>query len=113
MATGMADGDGDAGDSSDTSHTQATTEPQPETHVPDSETPRRCPHCGFELPAGDQYQLHLGLNHYARLDDADQQAFRDAYQQEEAALTRFRIIALGGLVLLYFGFLLVYAVLAV
>jgi hypothetical protein len=47
------------------------------------------------------------------LDDVDQQAFRDAYQQEEAALTRFRIIALGGLVLLYFGFLLVYAVLAV
>jgi len=112
MATKGVD-DGESRGSSDTNHTQATAEPRPETHIPGDETPQQCPYCGFELPADDQYQLHLGLNHYERLDDADRQAFRNAYQQEEAALTRFRIIALGGLVLLYFGFLLVYAVLAV
>jgi len=92
-------------------HTQATTT-QPATHVPDGETPQVCPYCGFELPADDQYRLHLGLNHYDQLDDSDQQAFREAYHHEEESLTRFRIIALGGLVVLYFGFLLIYAVLA-
>jgi len=46
------------------------------------------------------------------LDEDDQQTFREAYQEEEESLTRFRILALGGLVALYFGFLLVYAVLA-
>ena len=112
MSTGRAGDDSEAQNSNDTSHTQATAELRPETHVPDGENPRQCPHCGFELPADDQFRLHLGLNHYDKLDDADQQAFRDAYQQEEAALTRFRIIALGGLVVLYFGFLLIYALLA-
>jgi len=111
MSTGQT-GDDSEKESSNASHTLATIESQPETHVPDGETPQRCPYCGFELPADDQYRLHLGLNHYDNLDDADQQAFRDAYKQEEEALTRFRIIALGGLVVLYFGFLLVYAVLA-
>ena len=111
MVTGRV-ADGETGESSDTRTGQATAERRPETHVPDGEDPRRCPYCGFELPADDQYRLHLGLNHYDKLNDVDQQAFRDAYQQEEAELTRFRIIALGGLVVLYFGFLLIYALLA-
>lgn len=98
-------------DDSDGAHRTALT-PQPETRVPADATPQQCPYCGFKLPADDQYRLHLGLNHYAQLDNAGQRAFRDAYQQEEESLTRFRIIALGGLVLLYFGFLLIYAVLA-
>jgi hypothetical protein len=105
MTTGMAGDD-------DESHTQPTTKPQPETRVPDDETPQVCPYCGFKLPTDDQYRLHLGLNHYAQLDQADQQAFRESYRQEADALTRFRIIALGGLVMLYFGFLLIYALLA-
>ncbi|TQQ79495.1 hypothetical protein [Halonotius roseus] len=85
---------------------------QPPTRVPEGAEPQVCPYCGFELPADDQYRLHLGLNHYEQLDDGDQAAFRETYQQEEESLTRFRIIALGGLVGLYFGFLLIYAVLA-
>lgn len=112
MTAERAGDDGKAGDSSDNGDAPATTEPQPATHVPDGETPQVCPYCGFELPTNDQYRLHLGLNHYEQLADADQQAFRDAYQQEAESLTRFRIVALGGLVVLYFGFLLIYAVLA-
>jgi hypothetical protein len=84
----------------------------PETAVPDDADPHICPYCGFALPAADQYRLHLGLAHYEQLDDTDQTAFRETYHREEESLTRFRIIALGGLVLLYFGFLLVYALLA-
>ena len=88
------------------------TEQPPATRLPADAEPWRCPYCGFQLPEEQQYRLHLGLEHYSRLDDADRERFTSAYSEEEAALDRFRIIALGGLVLLYFGFLLVYAVLA-
>ena len=86
---------------------------RPETAVPADETPVVCPYCGFELRATKQYRLHLGLEHYEALSDEEREAFKDTYTEEESLLNRFRIIALGGLVVLYFGFLLVYAVLAV
>jgi len=94
------------------SQAEPATATQLPTRVPDDAEPQICPYCGFALPTVDQYRLHLGLAHYEQLNEADQQAFREAYQQEEESLTRFRIIALGGLVGLYFGFLLIYAVLA-
>ena len=87
--------------------------PLPETSVPDDATPVACPYCGFELADDKQQQLHLGLEHYAELTDDEREVFKAAYTEEETALNRFRIIALGGLVALYFGFLVVYAVLAV
>lgn len=87
--------------------------PHPETAVPSEESPVVCPYCGFELPDDKQYRLHLGLEHYTALTDDEREQFKTSYTQEEATLNRFRIIALGGLVALYFGFLLVYAVLAV
>lgn len=85
----------------------------PETTVPTDETPVVCPYCGFELVDDEQYQLHLGLEHYAALTEDQQDAFRETYTDEETALNRFRIIALGWLVVLYFGFLVIYALLAV
>ena len=89
------------------------TDSLPETTVPDDETPVVCPYCGFELAAEKQRRLHLGLEHYAELTDDEREAFKQTYTQEEESLNRFRIVALGGLVALYFGFLVVYAVLAV
>jgi len=85
----------------------------PETSVPEDDTPVVCPYCGFELTDDTQYQLHLGLEHYQLLTDDEREQFKETYTQEETTLNRFRIIALGGLVALYFGFLVVYAVLAV
>lgn len=85
----------------------------PETVVPEDETPVVCPYCGFELVDDTQYHLHLGLEHYADLTDDERDVFRETYTEEEAALNRFRIVALGGLVVLYFGFLVIYALLAV
>lgn len=86
---------------------------RPETVVPAGAEPLVCPHCGFELPDEKQYRLHLGLEHYGRLAEAGREAFRETYRAEEDALTRFRIVALGGLVVLYFGFLVVYALFAI
>ncbi|ATW89710.1 hypothetical protein halTADL_3007 [Halohasta litchfieldiae] len=90
-----------------------TDQPQPETDVPVDETPVVCPYCEFELTDDKQYRLHLGLEHYQALTDDEREAFKKAYTEEEKSLNRFRIVALGALVALYFGFLLVYAVLAV
>lgn len=85
----------------------------PETSVPADASPVVCEYCGFPLPDETQHELHLGLEHYGQLSEEQREAFVAAYQAEEASLNRFRIIALGGLVLLYFGFLIVYALLAV
>jgi len=90
-----------------------TAGPSPETHIPEDETPVVCPYCGFELPDDEQCRLHLGLEHYGELGEAEREAFKRNYTEEETALNRFRIIALGALVALYFGFLVVYAILAV
>jgi hypothetical protein len=103
-------GEPDGGETEPAAATATAT--QLPTRVPDDAEPQVCPYCGFALPAGDQYHLHLGLAHYGQLDESNQQAFREAYSNEAESLTRFRIIALGGLVGLYFGFLLIYAVLA-
>ncbi|ERH07907.1 MAG: hypothetical protein J07HN4v3_00271 [Halonotius sp. J07HN4] len=114
-ATELPPADDPAGEhgGDETEPTVATaTATQLPTRVPDDAESQVCPYCGFALPAGDQYRLHLGLAHYGQLDETDQQAFREAYSDEAESLTRFRIIALGGLVGLYFGFLLIYAVLA-
>jgi hypothetical protein len=85
----------------------------PETAVPVDETPVVCPYCEFELTDDKQYRLHLGLEHYRELTDAEREAFTETYTEEEESLNRFRIVALGAIVALYFGFLLVYAVLTV
>ncbi|WP_253736792.1 DNA-binding protein [Halohasta salina] len=90
-----------------------TADPGPETRIPETETPVVCPYCGFELPDDEQCRLHVGLEHYGELGEAEREAFKRSYTEEEAELNRFRIVALGALVALYFGFLVVYALLAV
>ena len=84
----------------------------PETEIPDGEEPELCPYCSFPLPDEEQLVLHTGLRHYQECTENEKKDFKNAYLEEEKALNRFRIIALGGLVLLYFGFLIIYALLA-
>jgi hypothetical protein len=80
-----------------------------ETAVPPGETPAVCDYCGRPFPDAGSLTLHRGLAHYGSLTDAEQEAFIEAYRGEEPELRRFRIVALGLLVLIYFGFLLLYA----
>ena len=84
----------------------------PETEIPNGDDPTVCPYCSFPLPDDEQLVLHVGLRHYGECTEEEKEAFRNGYVEEEKALNRFRIIALGGLVLLYFGFLIIYALLA-
>lgn len=92
--------------------TDTTESDHPPTSIPAEDATEECPYCELDLPDETQYRLHLGVEHYDQLSDTERDGFHEAYRAEADALNRFRIIALGGLVLLYFGFLLVYALLA-
>jgi hypothetical protein len=56
--------------------------------------------------------LHKGLEHHQRLDDSEQEAFEAAFADEEDELRFLRLKALGMLVIVYFGFLFLYAIFA-
>ena len=81
--------------------------------VPDDDAQEHlCRYCNHPFPTDEQVTLHKGLEHPERLDDAEETAFRAAYQDEREELQRFKIIALGVLVLLYFGLMIAYALIA-
>lgn len=80
--------------------------------VPERDRPHVCTYCGDPFKRERQLALHRGLEHYGDLADEERAAFDEAYADENAEIRRFRIIALGALVLLYFAFLFAYAFLA-
>ncbi|WP_232688210.1 C2H2-type zinc finger protein [Halobacterium zhouii] len=73
----------------------------------------RCSHCGEAFPTDQLRDLHRGLEHYDALADDEREAFDEAYIAETEGLRSFRLRALAALVLVYFGFLFAYAVMAV
>ncbi|MFC6824596.1 DNA-binding protein [Halopelagius fulvigenes] len=71
-----------------------------------------CRTCGRTFPTDRLRILHRGVRHPADVTEAERESYREAYLEEEAEIRSFRIRALGVLVLLYFGFLIVYALIA-
>lgn len=69
-----------------------------------------CEYCGAPFADDDLLALHRGHEHAEAIDEDEREAFEDAYGAEQDEIRRFRLKALGALVLLYFGFLMVYAV---
>jgi len=67
-----------------------------------------CEDCGRQFYTEDLLILHRGVTHPNALDEAERDAYREAYAAEERAIRSFRLRALGILVLLYFGFLFLY-----
>jgi len=76
----------------------------------DEAAPFGCPYCAREFAQADYRNLHLGLEHPAALSPAERSAYESAREAEEEKLTLFRYKALGLLVVVYFGFLMLYAV---
>lgn len=70
----------------------------------------RCDYCGHPFPSTDRLVLHKGLEHLGELDTEEKEAFRSAQADEEDELRTLRLKALGALVFLYFGFVMIYAI---
>jgi hypothetical protein len=85
-------------------------DPTTEVSVPSGSETYGCPHCGRVFPRARQRDLHRGQDHPAALDDDEVDTYREAAQSEWDSLRRYRYVALGALVLLYFGFLIAFAV---
>jgi len=76
-------------------------------HAPDDAP--TCDRCGDAFPTADLLALHRGHAHDALSED-ERAAFEAAREADTESLRLFRLQALGALVLLYFGFLMAYAV---
>ncbi|MDG5778318.1 C2H2-type zinc finger protein [Haloarculaceae archaeon H-GB2-1] len=72
----------------------------------------RCQYCGRSFAREDYLALHHGLEHDARLSEDERSAVEEARSEEKAELRKFRVKALGVLVVLYFGLLMAYAIYA-
>ncbi|WP_302081355.1 DUF7410 domain-containing protein [Salinibaculum rarum] len=68
-----------------------------------------CEYCGAPFADEELRALHRGHAHSDALTDDQRAAFEAAYQDEQAEIRQFRLKALGLLVLLYFVFLMGYA----
>lgn len=68
-----------------------------------------CPYCGRRFSGGRLLELHLGEVHPARLDESEWSRVESARAAEDADLRRLRLRAAILLVLLYFGFVVLYA----
>lgn len=83
-----------------------------DSQVPPGADTADCPYCGRPFARERHRDLHRGQAHPDRLTDREVAAYREAAETEWADLRRFRLLALGALVALYFGFLLAFAVFA-
>jgi hypothetical protein len=81
-------------------------DPLPDTPV------KRCPYCNQPFPTDDTLTLHKGIEHPDDLSAAEQDAYERTRDEEEEGLRLFKLKSLVALVVIYFGFIMVYAVFA-
>jgi len=89
-----------------------SAQPTPDAEVefaPRDEGPFDCRYCGQRFTREQWLALHRGLDHEG-LTDEERAAFLAAREAEDEQLRLFRLKALGALVVLYFGFVMAYAV---
>ncbi|ADB60072.1 hypothetical protein Htur_1180 [Haloterrigena turkmenica DSM 5511] len=80
------------------------------TDLQGDEPATRCPYCDRPFRERRLEALHRGFDHPDRLSDRERAAFERAYLAERPAVRRYRLFALGALILGYFGLLFVYAI---
>ena len=93
-----------------TADTDGEAASHPETDLRDDDPAARCPYCDRPFRERRLETLHRGFDHPDRLSDRERAAFERAYLEERTAVRRVRLLALGAVVLGYFGLLFVYAI---
>lgn len=87
----------------------AATDPVRQTSPPAApDEPAVCRYCGDRFVEERLLALHRGLEHDG-LTEAERDAYAEAVEAEREALRLFRLKALAALLVLYFGFIYVYA----
>lgn len=76
----------------------------------DEVSTHHCPYCERRERTSELLALHVGEEHWERATDDEHERYREAYQRESEQLWRFRLLVVGALVALYFGFLFAYAI---
>lgn len=71
--------------------------------------PAVCEYCGDRFVDDDLLALHRGLEHGSALTEEERDAYDEAVASERDDVRLFRLKALVALLLLYFGFVFVYA----
>lgn len=71
-----------------------------------------CSYCDRVFAEQEWRALHHGIEHPGRLGDEERAAYEAAHEAETEELRLFRLKALAALVLLYFLFVMAYAVFA-
>lgn len=87
----------------------------PETKPPrphGDEPAKICEYCEQPFTTTDRLVLHKGLEHFQALTESEQESFMAARADEKDDLRTLQLKALGMLVLVYFGFLFLYAIFA-
>ncbi|WP_306057247.1 DUF7410 domain-containing protein [Natronococcus wangiae] len=102
------DTDGSRGETIESAETDGSVG-SPTVAVRSGDPSVRCPYCGRPFHDRRLRTLHCGLEHPDRLSDRERAAFERAYLEEGAEIRRFRLYALGTLVLVYFAMLFLYA----
>ncbi|WP_240452031.1 DUF7410 domain-containing protein [Halostella salina] len=87
----------------------ASPQPADDVELPADEQTEDCPYCGRPFAYEEYRTLHVGLDHPEACTEAEVEAFQAAYREESEDLRLFRLKAIGGIVLLYFGFLFTYS----
>jgi hypothetical protein len=112
----VTDSDSTSADPTDSSRETASASDATEhveTTVPEDATAHRCPYCDRPFAIEERVTLHVGLTHYDVCTDAEVDAFQSTYTAENEAIRRYRLKAAAVLIVVYFGFLMVYAVFGV
>lgn len=73
-------------------------------------TSNHCQYCNRPFADDELLALHWGVAHSDRLDREEQEAYEVALEVEARELRRYQLKSLAGVVLLYFGLLIAYAV---
>jgi hypothetical protein len=83
--------------------------PEPETHVPDDETPAAaCPYCDRPFRSEHARDLHVGERHDPT--DAERERYEAALERERDDLWLFHARAVVGLGVTYAGTVILYMV---
>lgn len=84
-----------------------------ELSVPADDPQYDCAYCDRVFARERHRDLHRGQAHPDRVGESAAAAYRAAVESERESLVRYRYVALGALVVLYFGFLVAFAVVGV